>query len=186
MRVLKEAAARAADDRQPLHRSFRCRRTSPAPQGRSRGCVAAARQAPAAPSSASSGTVMGSMLPYPAAALGEGAPSPASRRDPASTSLTPPSAASRFVCIQMAEMPVFHQLIGPRPARHSFLSGAEDDRVVGHDERAQPLPGRFLHHLGGDVQRHQDPGRSRRRNPPAGRGCPSSPPAPAAQCRCIS
>ena len=55
---------------------------------------------------ASSGTVMGSMLPT--------RPQPSANASisripkiPASTSLTPPSAASRFVCIQIAEMPLF-------------------------------------------------------------------------------
>ena len=72
---------------------------------------------------ASCGTVMGSMLPTrpQPPAKGSGSCMP---KIPASTSLTPPAAASRLVCMQMAEMPARTSWNGTS-CGPSFLSGSK-------------------------------------------------------------
>ena len=84
---------------------------------------------------ASSGTVMGSMLPT--------RPQPSANasisripKNPASTSLTPPSAASRFVCIQIAEMPLFTSW----KATSCPLSFLRGEKMTGWWDTMSPQP----------------------------------------------
>ncbi len=76
-------------------------------------------------------------LAHPAAAAGE-RPQFFIPKMPASTSLTPPSAASRLVCIQMAEIPFCTSWNGRSAGL--FFQRVEDDRVVGDDELAAVRP----------------------------------------------
>ena len=154
-RVLKEAAARAADDGQPLHGlsgvgEFHLHRRAV------EGLVAAGGK-----------RLLrlfcqlrhrdGVDAAHPTAALGEGLHLP-HPEEPGQHLIDAALGGIQIRVHTDGRDAVFHQLKGHvLPAQ--LLERGEDDRVVGHNELTA-LPGRFLHHLGGDVQRHQDPGRS--------------------------